>query len=135
MPNERVLRTVSPIDGSVYVERAIASAKQIDSALANAVEAQKRWKHVPLSERANICRRMAAWCVERADELAHELTRQMGRPIAHTPFEIRRGFAERVLYMSDIAESALADLQIEPKENFERFIRREALGVVFVVDR
>jgi acyl-CoA reductase-like NAD-dependent aldehyde dehydrogenase len=76
---------------------------------------------------------MAAWCVERADALAEELTRQMGRPITHAPFEIRRGFSERVGYMADIAEATLADLPVLPAEGFQRFIRREPLGVVFVV--
>jgi acyl-CoA reductase-like NAD-dependent aldehyde dehydrogenase len=47
--------------------------------------------------------------------------------------EITRGFNERVRYMTDIAESALADIQVEPKVDFERFIRREPLGSVFVV--
>ncbi|MDB5865345.1 MAG: aldehyde dehydrogenase family protein, partial [Betaproteobacteria bacterium] len=74
-----------------------------------------------------------AWCVDRADQLAEEITRQMGRPIAYSPFEIRRGLSERASYMSDIAESALADFKVEPKENFERFIRREPLGVVLAV--
>jgi acyl-CoA reductase-like NAD-dependent aldehyde dehydrogenase len=133
MSTPRLQRTVSPIDGSVYVERGYASPSQIDAALAKAVEAQRSWRRVPIAERAEICRRMAAWCVQRADVLAEELTRQMGRPIGHTPFEIRRGFAERTAYMTGIAESALADVPVEPKENFERFIRREPLGVVFVI--
>ena len=127
------MRTISPVDGSVYVERAFASNADVEKALARAVEAQRVWKTTPVAERAAICRRMAAWCVERADTLAEELTRQMGRPIAHTPFEIRRGFQERTRYMTDIAEGALADLDIEPVDGFERFIRREPLGVVFVV--
>jgi len=131
--NDRVLRTVSPIDGSVYVERAVASSSAIEAALDRAVAAQRAWKAVPLRERAEICRRMAAWCVERADTLAEEITRQMGRPIVHSPFEIRRGFSERVAYMCDIAESALADIVADPKANFERYIRREALGLVLVV--
>src|SRR5688572_28672316 len=130
---DRVQRTVSPIDGSVYVERPLAEARQIEAALAKAHDAQRAWRSTPIAERAEICKRMAAWCVERADALAEELTRQMGRPIAHSPFEIRRGFAERVAYMADIAESALADIAVEPKENFRRFIRREPLGTVFVV--
>src|SRR5687768_12385976 len=128
-----MLRTVSPIDGSVYVERAFAEPRAIEAALAKAADAQKQWKQVPIAERADICRRMAAWCVDRADTLAEELTRQMGRPIAHSPFEIRRGFHERVSYMAGIAEDALADIQVEPKEGFRRFIRHEPLGVVFVV--
>src|SRR5688572_9532531 len=130
---DRVQRTVSPIDGSVYVERPLAEARQIEAALAKAHDAQRAWRSTPIAERADICRRMAAWCVDRADTLAEELTRQMGRPIAHSPFEIRRGLHERVSYMAGISEEALADIQVEPKEDFQRFIRREPLGVVFVV--
>src|SRR5258708_25865981 len=73
---------------------------------------------------------MVEWCVARADVLGEELTRQMGRPIAYTPNEIRRGFQERALYMADIAETALADIQIT---SGSRFIRREPLGVVLVL--
>ncbi|HEY0336524.1 MAG TPA: aldehyde dehydrogenase family protein, partial [Burkholderiales bacterium] len=83
-------RTVSPVDASVYVERELASGEQIEAALTRAVSAQHAWTRVPVAERAAICRNMAAWCVERADLLADELTRQMGRPLAHAPFEIRR---------------------------------------------
>jgi acyl-CoA reductase-like NAD-dependent aldehyde dehydrogenase len=125
--------TISPIDGSIYVERALASDQEIETALARAVSAQGAWKQVPVSERAAICRRMAAWCVGNADALALELTWQIGRPIAHSPGEIRRGFDERIAYMTGIAESALADLAAEPKEQFRRFIRREPLGVVLVL--
>ena len=129
----RIQRTVSPVDGSVFAERVLASAAEVDGALSRGVAAQKNWKRVPVAERAAICRRMADWCVERAATLAEELTRQMGRPIAHSAFEIRRGFAERAQYMSDIAETALADVAVEPRQDFERFIRREPLGVVLVV--
>ena len=68
--------------------------------------------------------------VARADQLATELTWQMGRPIAHSPLEIRRGFAERAAYMIGIATDALADDVLEPKDGFRRFIRREPLGLV-----
>jgi acyl-CoA reductase-like NAD-dependent aldehyde dehydrogenase len=71
--------------------------------------------------------------VANADQLGEELTWQIGRPIAQSPGEIRRGFQERVKYMSDIAEEALADLAVEKKAGFQRFIRREPLGVVLVL--
>src|SRR5688572_611916 len=35
--------------------------------------------------------------------------------------------------MCNSAEEALADIRVEPKPGFQRFIRREPLGVVFVV--
>jgi acyl-CoA reductase-like NAD-dependent aldehyde dehydrogenase len=127
------MKTISPVDGSVYVERAVADDAAIGTALERAVAAQKRWKQMPVRERAAICRRMTEWCVARADLLAEELTRQMGRPIAYSPNEIRRGFQERALHMCDIAEQALADVKLAPKENFERFIRREPYGVVLAL--
>ena len=123
-------RTISPIDGSLYVERPLASSSAIENALGQAAAAQRRWPKVPVAERAAACRRMVEWCLARADVLGEELTRQMGRPIAYTPNEIRRGFQERAMYMASIAEEALKDVSITPGT---RFIRREPLGVVLVV--
>src|SRR5687767_9015002 len=126
-------KTISPIDGRVYVERPLASDAQIEATLAKAVTSQKTWKQVPLAERAAICLRMVDWCVARADQLGEELTRQMGRPIAYTPNEIRRGFQERARHMAQIASDSLSEISVTEKEGFRRFIRREPLGVVFVV--
>jgi acyl-CoA reductase-like NAD-dependent aldehyde dehydrogenase len=126
-------KTITPIDGSVYVERPLAAQTDIESALARAMAAQRQWKHVPIGERVAMLRRMVEWCVSRADKIGEELSWQMGRPIAYTPNEIRRGFQERALYMCSIAEAALADVRVEPKAGFERFMRREPLGVVVVV--
>lgn len=126
-------QTFSPIDGSLYAERELASGAQIETALAQSVSAQTAWKHTPLAERAALCRRALSWLLERADEIGQELTWQIGRPIAYSPFELRRGFNERVNYMCDIAERELADIAIEPKDNFQRFIRREPLGTVLVL--
>jgi acyl-CoA reductase-like NAD-dependent aldehyde dehydrogenase len=129
----RVQRTITPVDGSVYLSRDLASGRQIEKALGRAEKAQQQWKQVPVAERAAICRRMAEWCVERADELATELSWQMGRPVSQTPGELKRGFHERALYMCSVAEEALADISAPEKAGFRRFIRREPLGVVLVV--
>jgi acyl-CoA reductase-like NAD-dependent aldehyde dehydrogenase len=126
-------RTVSPVDGSVYVERELASHARIESVLSLAVNSQRSWKETPVAQRAAICRRMAAWCVERADRLGEELSWQMGRPVSQGPGEIRRGFSERVEYMCGVAEESLKDVAVERKPGFQRFIRREPLGVVLAV--
>ena len=88
-------QVISPVDGSVYTEFELASANVIHSILERAVAAQREWKRVGVADRAGICRRMVALMVERADRIATELTWQIGRPVAQTPFEIRRGFQER----------------------------------------
>jgi len=126
-------RTISPVDGSVYVERDLAGAVQIDRALDLATRAQREWKCVPLAERATLCLAMVDAMVGKADDLGAELSWQMGRPIRYTPNEIRGGFNERARYMIAAAQRALADIEIEPKPGFSRFIRREPLGVVLTL--
>ena len=109
------IQTISPVDGSVYLERQVASGPEIEAKLATAKRVQKEWRLVPVKERAAICRRMVSFLVERAEQLGTELTWQMGRPIRYSPMEIRRGFQERALYMIDIAEEELADIALQPK--------------------
>ena len=127
------VRVVSPVDGSVFAEIALATDREIDAALSRAVRAQRHWAAAPLAERVAVCERMVQWMVDRADEIGTELTWQMGRPVAHTPNEIRRGFQERAGYMCAIASIALADLHPPSTPGFRRFIRREPLGVVLVL--
>src|SRR5579871_2110437 len=125
-------QTFSPLDGSLYVERPLASSQEVAAALAAARKAQAEWKRTPRSERAALCRRFMANLLARKDAIGTELTWQMGRPIRYTPREVER-MAERAYYMIDIAEETLADIPLAPQEGFTRFIRREPLGVVFAI--
>jgi acyl-CoA reductase-like NAD-dependent aldehyde dehydrogenase len=128
-----IQKTVSPVDGRVIVERELASAAQIDLVLDSAVAAQKKWKLTPLAERCAIGLRFVEAMEAKADVIGEELTWQMGRPVRYTPFEIRRGFAERARYMIGIAPEVLADIATPPLAGFARFIRREPVGVVFTI--
>ena len=124
---------ISPADGSILAERTTASGDQIEAALARAHAAQVEWRRTPLAERVAACQRMVEHLLSISDEVGAELSWQMGRPIRHTPMEIERGFQERVRYMSAIAPDALADVAVEPKEGFTRFIRKDPVGTVLVV--
>ncbi len=127
-----IQKTITPIDGSVYIERPLASWNEVASGLAKARKAQAAWKHVALAERQKILLKAVDAFVAKKDAIAEEITRQIGRPLGQSPGEVR-GFEERARYMIDIAPSALADIDVGPKQGFTRFIRREPLGVVFVV--
>src|SRR5690349_20632483 len=50
-------RTVSPVDGNIYVEREVASADSIERALERAQLAQKEWRSVSVADRAAILSR------------------------------------------------------------------------------
>jgi acyl-CoA reductase-like NAD-dependent aldehyde dehydrogenase len=127
-----VQKTITPIDNSVYVERPYNTAAEIQAVLSTAQQAQKAWRLTPVAERARILSKAVDIFLTRKDQYAEEITRQMGRPISQSPGEMR-GFEERARYMIGLAPEALADIEAKDKPGFTRFIRREPLGVVFIV--
>jgi len=127
-----MLKVISPIDNSVYAERPLAKPADIDRALNFARTAQRAWRTVPIADRARILTRFCDLFEAKRDEIARELTWQMGRPSRYAPNEVR-GTLERARHMIAIAPAALADIDAGPKEHFMRFIRREPLGVVLTI--
>ncbi|HYL03845.1 MAG TPA: aldehyde dehydrogenase family protein [Steroidobacteraceae bacterium] len=127
-----MIRSISPVDGRVYAERAPASLAEIDRTLARARATLPAWRETPVPERAALIERFCTEFERRTPEIAAGLSWQMGRPIRFAPSEVR-GTLERARYMAGIAAAALADLDAGPKAGFRRFIRREPLGVVFTV--
>ncbi len=127
-----LIRCVSPGDGSVVAEREVASEAAIARALAVARDAQGAWKRTPLAERIALIERFVGYFEAHRDEVALEITRQMGRPIAYAPGEVR-GLAERARAMATFARDSLADLRVEPKAGFTRFIRHEPVGLVYAI--
>jgi acyl-CoA reductase-like NAD-dependent aldehyde dehydrogenase len=126
------LRTISPVDGSVYVERDYATASGVEAALARAVAAQRAWRATPVPDRIRAMTVFVDAFLAHRDEIALELTWQMGRPIRYTPGECR-GFEERSRMMISLAPEALEDIPVSEKAGFRRFIRRDPVGVVLVV--
>ena len=124
-----ILKTISPADGSIYVERPLAATGDIDNALEKAVRAQKVWRRVPVAERQEILSKAVDAFVARRDEIAPEISWQMGRPVSQSPGEVG-GFEERARHMIAIASGALGDVLPEQTDGFNRFIKREPLGVV-----
>jgi len=126
------LKTVSPVNGQVYVERPLAEPADIARILEGAAQAAAGWRETPLAERVARLRVAVAGFVGKTPELAVELTWQMGRPLAQTPGEIK-GFEERATSMLDTAEQALQDVRPAARPGLERWIRREPHGVVAVI--
>jgi acyl-CoA reductase-like NAD-dependent aldehyde dehydrogenase len=126
------LKCISPVDGSVYVQRPLASSHDVDEALARAREARQSWGRMPVRERCALLERAVDAFVAEKAAIAEEISWQMGRPVTQSPGEIG-GFEERARHMLAIAPDALADVAVEPKAGFTRFIRRLPVGVAFVI--
>lgn len=125
-------KIISPIDNSLVAERSYATDAEVESALAAAEAAQRQWRDTSISERARLCSHAVEVMLGMADEIAPEIARQMGRPVQYGRSEIAR-MAERARYMIEVAPAALSDHVPAAIEGFHRFIRREPLGVVFVI--
>ena len=126
------IRSVSPIDGSVYVERPCATGAEIEAATRAARAAQPDWAARPIAERARLCSAFVDAMLEHGDAIAVELARQMGRPVRYGGGELG-GFEERARHMIGIAADALADVEPNEKAGFRRFVRRVPLGTVLTV--
>lgn len=125
-------QTRSPIDGRVVVERPLASDDEIERTLQAAVGAHASWSRLPLAERTERIAALVDRIVADKLRLAEELTLQMGRPSRFAPSEIG-GFEERARAMLRLAPEALAEIVPPAREGFSRSIRRESLGLVFVI--
>lgn len=125
------IQLISPVDGSVYLERPVLGRDAAFAAASAARAAQAGWAARPLVERIEMVRKAVAIVGESTDQMARELAWQMGRPVRYGG-EFG-GFNERASHMADIAEAALADEVIEDSPAFRRLIKRVPWGVVLVV--
>ena len=126
-----MLRCFSPVDGSLYAERAVHTLSAAQDSVRRARAAQKEWARVPLGDRIEVVLAGVARLGDENDEVVPELAWQMGRPVRHGG-EFG-GVRERAEYMAEIADEALAPIEIESGPANRRFIRRKPHGVVFVI--
>ena len=126
-----VARLISPIDSSVYAERACLDLAQAQAVVSNARQAQTGWAALTIAERASYCSAALAALAAMNDELVPEIAWQMGRPVRYGGEN--GGVQERGQYMINIAEEALKPLVPEEKDGFRRYVKHVPLGVVMVI--
>ena len=125
-----IITTISPITGQPLLSRLGISTEEIPSIVERSRDAFSSFRHThPLKRRQEIVRKALEILSGKVDELATELTEQMGRPIAYTGKEILTA-KTRAEYLLKVSDEALKDTPGEAQEGFSRFIRKEPLGVV-----
>jgi len=125
------VKIVSPVDGSVYADRPIASDAEIASALRAARAALPEWRKVSIAERAKYMLAFLDALLAMNDDITKELAWQMGRPVRYGGE--KGATEERIRTMAALAEEALAPYYPPAKDGFRRFIAREPVGVVMVI--
>ena len=132
MTMTETVKLKSPIDGSIYAERPVASDAAINSAVERARAAQAEWAAAPIAERGRYLLAMLEALIGMNDEIVTELAWQMGRPVRFGGE--KGGVEERTRYMVEIAGAALKPMPAaNPKDGFRRYLKRDPLGVVLVI--
>lgn len=127
-----VINTISPTTNEPIITRNGASAADLESLPQIATEAFQSFRKTTLKERQEIVKKFIKGLAAREDELAEELTVQMGRPIAYTGKEVSTA-VKRAEYLLKISDDALQDTDGEPEKGFKRFIRKVPVGPVLIL--
>ena len=126
------LRVDDPFSGEVAVELPLATEAEAMAAVDRAARAQRAWAGVAIAERAALVRAFCERLRARKEEVAREITLQMGKPLEEARGEVET-CCLRAEHLASIAGEVLADEPLPEKQGFTRFIAREPLGVVLDV--
>ncbi|MGQ7247731.1 betaine-aldehyde dehydrogenase [Halomonas sp. V046] len=119
----------NPYDGSHLADVQVASAADVDVAVASAQRGQKVWAAMSGMERGRILNRAVALLRSRNDEIARLETLNTGKPFSETSaVDIVTG-ADVLEYYAGLA-AAIEGSQFPLREDSFVYTRREPLGVI-----
>ena len=124
--------TISPSTNKPIVYRNALSAPDIALLPRRAESAFESFRQTTLKQRQAIVSKALDALISKQDELARELTEQMGRPIAYTKKEITTAVV-RGRYLLKISEDVLRDTDGESEAGFRRYIRKVPVGPVLIL--
>ena len=127
-----VLTTISPTTNEPILTRNGISPSDLEELPRVAAEAFKTWRETSLTDRQIIVKKFLKLLADKKDELAEEITVQMGRPISYTGVEVTTA-VKRGDYLVNISEDTLKDTDGETEKGFKRFIRKVPVGPVLVI--
>jgi acyl-CoA reductase-like NAD-dependent aldehyde dehydrogenase len=124
-----VLTVDNPFTGDTACTVPLADDKTVDTVLDRARAAAHAFAGTTVAARRDLCEKAVRAMEARADSIAQDISRMMGKPLGQAQGEVK-GMAARARHMQDIAAESLADIVLPPKEGFERRIAKTPLGVV-----
>ena len=124
------LTVCSPFDGQVVAELPFDRGEALDRKLERAANAQAQWRRSSLSDRIAVIDRALSYFRENREEIARDVTRQMGKPLEQSRGELAT-FFDRAEELRSIAPECLKAEVLPPRPGFHRRIEHAPLGVVF----
>ncbi len=120
-------RTQNPATGEVEKQFDTATDEQIQQALEKSHAAYQEWSARPMSERAEIVKKVASLFTERRKELAQLAAREMGKPANEGSGEAR--FCTEIFnYYAENGEELTADQVVKDFQGEKAVIERLPIG-------
>lgn len=127
-----VITTISPTTNEPIITRNGLSDSDIQELPQVSTKAFESWRKTKLTDRQIIVKKALKLLADKKDELAQEITVQMGRPIKYTGVEVTTAI-KRGDYLVKISEDVLKDTEGEAEQGFKRFIRKTPVGPVLIL--
>lgn len=110
----------------------LSTTEDVDAAVTAASEAFKSWRLMPAPKRAEILYRAAETLVRRKEDLAHDMTREMGKPLFETRGDVQEAI-DMTYYMAGEGRRLFG--QTTPSELKNKFAMtvRQPLGVCAMI--
>jgi malonate-semialdehyde dehydrogenase (acetylating)/methylmalonate-semialdehyde dehydrogenase len=125
----RTAPVFDPATGAVTAEVDLASADEVDAAVAAAREAQRSWRDSTLGERAHLLFAVREGVVRRGDELAAAITAQHGKTLADAAGEVQRAL-ECIEFACGVPELLKGDFSPQVAGGVDVRSLRQPIGVV-----
>jgi succinate-semialdehyde dehydrogenase/glutarate-semialdehyde dehydrogenase len=120
-------QVTNPATGAVEKKFPTASDAEIASAIERSDRAFRSWSETAVDARAALIHRVADLYVERAEELAALITREMGKTAAEAVDEVEYS-VDIYRYYADQAATLLADEPLESTSGGKAFVRKAPIG-------
>ena len=128
----RTVEAINPFTLEPVASYTLATFDEVHGRVKACHEVFLRWRRVPVAERASMLEVALGYFEDHREDIAQDITSQMGRPLAHARREID-GLLERARYLAGVAATTLAAEPLPAKASFDRAITHEPLGVVFII--
>jgi acyl-CoA reductase-like NAD-dependent aldehyde dehydrogenase len=123
------LRVDNPWSGELACEVRLADWPEIDRTLEHARSGAMLAAAIPLGHRQKLVERAVVAMEKRADRIALEISRMMGKPLAQAAGELKT-LASRARTMIELSDAGLAPIEAGGTDGIARRILKVPLGIV-----
>jgi acyl-CoA reductase-like NAD-dependent aldehyde dehydrogenase len=124
------LKVINPFDREVLCTLPLHQGRILEKKITGARAGYEQWRCLPLDARARRVELGLNYFREHAEEIARDITHQMGKPVTQARAEVKT-FLHRAEYMLSIAKETLAPEVLPTQPGLHLRIEHAPLGIVY----